>query len=108
MVHFKKFGLVSKVTFNAFQVLSGIFRDCLNKAEDSGLTSISFPSIGTGKLGFPKKPAAQTLFDEISTFSSKRQTKSLAEVTIILYSGDTETQQVKRMHLCSMLHALNH
>lgn len=71
------------------------------------MTSISFPSIGTGGLGFPKDLAARMLYDEIFKFSSKRQTKRLAEVTIILYSGDTETQQVKRMHFCSMLQVLN-
>ncbi|TWW80510.1 Poly [ADP-ribose] polymerase 14 [Takifugu flavidus] len=86
---------VTPASYNAqaVQALGGIFRDCLKKAEDSGMTSISFPSIGTGGLGFPKDLAAQMLYDEILKFSSKRQTKRLAEVTIILYSGDTETQQ---------------
>lgn len=65
-------------------------------AEDSGMTSISFPSIGTGRLGFQKDLVAQMLYDEISKFSSKRQTKSLVDVTITLYAGDTETQRVKR------------
>ncbi|XP_029700661.1 protein mono-ADP-ribosyltransferase PARP14-like isoform X3 [Takifugu rubripes] len=86
---------VTPASYNAQaeKALKGIFRDCLKKAEDSGMTSISFPSIGTGGLGFPKDLAAQMLYDEILKFSSKRQTKRLAEVTIILYSGDTETQQ---------------
>lgn len=65
-------------------------------AEDRGMTSISFPTIGTGRLGFPKDLVAQLLCGEISKFSHKRQTKRLAEVVIILYSGDTETQQVKK------------
>lgn len=77
------------------QTLSRIFRDCLNVAEDTGMTSISFPTIGTGRLGFPKDQVAQSLYGEIFKFSHKRQTKNLKEVTIILYSGDTETQQVK-------------
>lgn len=65
-------------------------------AEDSAVTSISFPAIGTGRLGFPKDLVAQMLYDEISKFSSDRQTKRLTDVTIALHSGDTETQQVKR------------
>lgn len=86
------------VTFCAVfsQILSGLFRDCLNLAEDLGMTSISFPTIGTGNLGFPKDLVAQLLYGEISKFSCKRQTIKLTEVTIILYSGDTQTQQVKR------------
>lgn len=70
--------------------------DCLNMAEDNGMTSISFPSIGTGGLGFAKDLVAQVLYDKISNFSQKRQTKRLMEVKIILHSKDTETQQVKR------------
>lgn len=60
------------------------------------MTSISFPTIGTGKLGFRKDLVAQLLYGEISNFSHKRQTKRLKDVTIILYSGDTETKQVRR------------
>nr|XP_033473820.1 poly(ADP-ribose) polymerase family member 14-related sequence 1 [Epinephelus lanceolatus] len=78
----------------AEKALSGIFKDCLAKAEDSGLTSISFPAIGTGNLGFPKDLAASLLLDDISTFSSKKQPKHLKKVVIILYSGDAQTIQV--------------
>lgn len=62
------------------------------------MTSISFPTIGTGGLGFPKDLVAHLLYGEISEFSQKRQTKRLTEVKIVLYFGDTETQQVKRRY----------
>lgn len=76
--------------------MSGIFKDCLNKAEDSGWTSISFPAIGTGNLQFPKDLAASLMLDEILAFSSKKQPKHLKEVVIVLYSGDAQTIQVKK------------
>ncbi|XP_029981171.1 protein mono-ADP-ribosyltransferase PARP14-like isoform X2 [Sphaeramia orbicularis] len=75
------------------KVLSGIFKDCLSKAEESGQRSISFPAIGTGNLGFPKDLVASMMLDEMLTFSSKKQPKHLKEVVIILYSGDTHTIQ---------------
>ncbi|XP_044073695.1 poly(ADP-ribose) polymerase family member 14-related sequence 1 isoform X2 [Siniperca chuatsi] len=78
----------------AEKILSGIFKDCLGKAEDSGLTSISFPAIGTGNLGFPKDLVASMMLDEILAFSSKKQPKHLKKVMIILYSGDAQTIQV--------------
>ncbi|XP_070832442.1 poly(ADP-ribose) polymerase family member 14-related sequence 1 isoform X2 [Chaetodon trifascialis] len=78
----------------AEKALSGIFKDCLGKAEDSGLTSISFPAIGTGNLGFPKDLVASLMLDEISAFSSKKQPKHLKKVVIILYSQDAQTIQV--------------
>lgn len=70
--------------------------DCLNKAEDSGRTSISFPAIGTGNLQFPKDLAASLMLDEILAFSSKKQPKQLKKVVIVLYSGDAQTIQVKK------------
>ncbi|XP_031730886.1 poly(ADP-ribose) polymerase family member 14-related sequence 1 isoform X2 [Anarrhichthys ocellatus] len=77
----------------ADKLLSGIFKDCLGKAEDNGLTSISFPAIGTGNLGFPKDLAASLMLDEILEFSSNKQPKHLKKVVIILYSQDAQTIQ---------------
>lgn len=85
----------------AFQTLSGIFKDCLGKAEGSGMTSISFPAIGTGNLGFPKDLVASVMLDEILAFSSKTQPKHLKKIVIILYSGDAQTIQVRKEKLCS-------
>ncbi len=79
----------------ALQILSGIFKDCLHKAEDSGLTSISFPAIGTGNLGFPKDLVASVMLDEILEFSRTKQPKHLKKVVIILYTGDAQTVQVR-------------
>ncbi|XP_074514233.1 poly(ADP-ribose) polymerase family member 14-related sequence 1 [Sebastes fasciatus] len=78
----------------AEKTLSGIFKNCLGKAEDSGLTSISFPAIGTGNLGFPKNLVASLMLDEILAFSTKKQPKHLKKVVIILYSQDAQTIQV--------------
>ncbi|XP_032368806.1 poly(ADP-ribose) polymerase family member 14-related sequence 1 isoform X2 [Etheostoma spectabile] len=78
----------------ADKILSGIYKGCLGKAEEGGLTSISFPAIGTGNLGFPKDLAASLMLDEILAFSSKKQPKHLKKVVIIIYSQDARTIQV--------------
>ncbi|XP_035860523.1 poly(ADP-ribose) polymerase family member 14-related sequence 1 isoform X2 [Sander lucioperca] len=78
----------------ADKTLSGIYKGCLGKAEEGGLTSISFPAIGTGNLGFPKDLAASLMLDEILAFSSTKQPKHLKKVVIILYSQDAQTIQV--------------
>ncbi|XP_073330301.1 poly(ADP-ribose) polymerase family member 14-related sequence 1 isoform X2 [Pagrus major] len=78
----------------ADKILKGIFKDCLDRAEDTGLTSISFPAIGTGNLNFPKDLVASLMLDEILAFSSKSQPKLLKEIVIILYPGDPKTIQV--------------
>ncbi|TNN79433.1 Poly [ADP-ribose] polymerase 14 [Liparis tanakae] len=70
-----------------------ILKDCLGRAEDSGLTSMSFPAIGTGNLGFPKDLVASLMLDEILAFSSTKQPKHLKTVVIILYPKDALTIQ---------------
>ncbi|KAM7407781.1 hypothetical protein PAMA_003509 [Pampus argenteus] len=77
----------------ADKTLQGIFKDCLGKAEGSGLTSITFPAIGTGNLGFPKDIASSSMFDEIIAFS-KKQPKHLKNIIIVLYPKDAQTIQV--------------
>ncbi|KAK2906310.1 poly(ADP-ribose) polymerase family member 14-related sequence 1 [Channa argus] len=77
----------------AEKTLRGIFKDCLDKAENAGLASISFPAIGTGNLGFPKDLVASMMLDEIIAFS-KKHPKNLKKAVIILYSGDAQTIQV--------------
>ncbi|XP_033990535.1 poly(ADP-ribose) polymerase family member 14-related sequence 1 [Trematomus bernacchii] len=75
----------------ADKTLSVIFTECLAKAEEMGLTSICFPAIGTGQLGYPKDLVASTLLDTIDQFSSKKQPKHLKKVMIILYPLDAQT-----------------
>ncbi|KAM8855349.1 poly(ADP-ribose) polymerase family member 14-related sequence 1 [Spinachia spinachia] len=77
----------------AEKLLSGIFKECLAMAEDSGLTSIAFPAIGTGNLGYPKDIAASLMLDEILAFSSNKQSTNLKKVVIILYPQDAQTIQ---------------
>ncbi|RVE58381.1 hypothetical protein OJAV_G00209100 [Oryzias javanicus] len=77
----------------AEQALSGIFKDCLEKAENGNLASISIPAIGTGNLGFPKTLVASMMLDKILEFSSQAQPKHLKKVEIVIFSGDAPTIQ---------------
>ncbi|KAM4731160.1 LOW QUALITY PROTEIN: poly(ADP-ribose) polymerase family member 14-related sequence 1 [Anableps anableps] len=75
------------------KTLAGIFKDCLDLAEKSHFTSISFPAVGTGNLGFPKDLVASLMLDKFLEFST-RQSKHLTKITVVLYPGDTQTIQV--------------
>lgn len=68
----------------------------MDLAEKTGLTSISFPAVGTGKLGFPKDLVASLMLDKILEFSSQRQSKNLKKVVVILYPGNTEIIKVMK------------
>ncbi|KAI4900851.1 hypothetical protein NFI96_003772 [Prochilodus magdalenae] len=75
------------------EVLKHIVRNCLKKAEQQNMISISFPAIGTGNLGFPKDLVSNTLLREIHAFSAKRRPQSLKEVTVVVHPSDNETVQ---------------
>lgn len=74
------------------KILKGIFRDCLTKADNAGLTSISFPAMGTGNLGFPKDRVMTWMLDECVAFSSNSP-KHLKKVVIVVFPGDVKTIQ---------------
>ncbi|XP_056145432.1 poly(ADP-ribose) polymerase family member 14-related sequence 1 [Lampris incognitus] len=78
----------------AQKILSGIMKDCLVQAEDNKLSSITFPAIGTGNLGFPKGLVVSLMLDEILNFSSSKQPKHLKKVVLILHPRDAPTIQV--------------
>ncbi|XP_076023922.1 poly(ADP-ribose) polymerase family member 14-related sequence 1 isoform X2 [Genypterus blacodes] len=75
------------------KILTGIFKDCLSKAEASRQTSITFPAVGTGNLGFPKDLVASIMLNEILEFSTKKHPKHLKKVVIVLYPTDLQTIQ---------------
>ncbi|KAM4609063.1 poly(ADP-ribose) polymerase family member 14-related sequence 1 [Polymixia lowei] len=78
----------------AQKMLKGILKDCLDQAEDNGLTSITFPAIGTGNLGFPKDLVASLMLDGVLKFSRNKQPKHLKTVVFTLYPNDAQTIQV--------------
>ncbi|XP_041856787.1 poly(ADP-ribose) polymerase family member 14-related sequence 1 isoform X2 [Melanotaenia boesemani] len=77
----------------AEKTLRGIFQDCLGLAESTRVSSMSFPAVGTGNLGFPKDLVASLMLDKILEFSSTKQPKHLKKVEIVLYPGDAQTIQ---------------
>lgn len=76
------------------QNLGGIIEECLKVTEQLSLSSITFPAIGTGNLGYPKQYVAKLFFDEVFKFSQTENPKSLKEVHFVLHASDTTTVQV--------------
>ena len=57
---------------------------CLQKADLHGLTSISFPAVGTGNIQKGAKEAAEAMLAAISKFAQEEPT-SLAFIRIVIY-----------------------
>ena len=71
------------------------------------MTSISFPAIGTGNLGFPKDLVASLMLEKIISFSSQKQPKHLKKIVIVLYPGDAQTIKVTEVNKCSSFFMLS-
>ncbi|XP_044293868.1 protein mono-ADP-ribosyltransferase PARP14-like [Varanus komodoensis] len=75
---------------HAMKKLGDIVGECLKKAEELSLSSISFPAIGTGGFAFPKSEVAKLMYDKVFQF---RGMKSLQEVHFLLHANDKDNIQ---------------
>jgi O-acetyl-ADP-ribose deacetylase (regulator of RNase III) len=70
------------------EILESAYRESLKIAAARKLTSISFPSIGTGAYGYPVDKAAKVALKAVASFL-KEKTTSLREITFVLYDSPT-------------------
>jgi len=70
------------------EILASSYLESLKLAAANNLTSISFPSIGTGAYGYPVDEAAKVALRAVVSFL-KEKTTSLREVTFVLYDSQT-------------------
>lgn len=73
-------------------MLQTLFERSLNIAHDMGMTSIAFPMIGCGNLGFSPTQVMAAVLDACSLFHMR--SSSLVRVDVIVYERDLVTQQV--------------
>ncbi|XP_053383647.1 protein mono-ADP-ribosyltransferase PARP14-like isoform X2 [Mercenaria mercenaria] len=59
---------------------------CLTEAINSGYSTIAFPTIGTGRLGFPPDGVAHSMINAVCDIGSHFTNASLTDVTIVVYS----------------------
>lgn len=78
---------------SAQQVLNDVVTKCLSEASRQGYTSLAFPVLGTGNLGFPAPVVAQTMLGAISQFEQTMPSTSLRDVRIVVYPADTRNLQ---------------
>ncbi|XP_053407780.1 protein mono-ADP-ribosyltransferase PARP14-like isoform X2 [Mercenaria mercenaria] len=71
--------------------LHKLVTSCLAEAQRQNQTSIAFPAIGTGNLGFPKDIVAREMFKAVSKFSAANPNPSVKDVRFIVYQKDLTT-----------------
>ena len=64
---------------------------CLREADKQKVRTVVFPTIGTGKLGYPKDLAAKEMFTAIAEFSKENRQTTVKEIRIVIYQEDMPT-----------------
>ena len=67
---------------------------CLQEADKRQATSIAFPAVGTGQLGFPRDIVAKEMFSAVGKFENKHRNSSVTEVKFVVYHKDFATVKV--------------
>ncbi|KAF6385254.1 poly(ADP-ribose) polymerase family member 15 [Rhinolophus ferrumequinum] len=75
------------------QIMANIIKKCLTTVEQQSFSSITFPMIGTGNLGFPKAVFADLMFSEVLKYSSSVWLKTLQKVHFLVHLDDDESHQ---------------
>lgn len=74
-------------------------RKCLEEANDSSYTTLVFPAMGTGQLGYPRDQVAEMMYQTIIDFDRKSAGPNLKHIKFICFPGDLETCEVKQNHI---------
>ncbi|XP_013409521.1 uncharacterized protein LOC106173081, partial [Lingula anatina] len=81
------------------QVLSSLMSQCLAQAHQDGVSSIAFPTIGTGNLKFPKEAVADVMFKEAVQFSANNSQTKVKDIRFVLYPQDAQSITSFKMKL---------
>lgn len=83
------FHVLWHVNHSMHLTLKDAIKNCLRKCLQTSAHSISFPALGTGKIGVEKYIAAQTMLSEVLTFAEEHPKKPLT-VKFVIFPEDRE------------------
>lgn len=75
------------------QIMANIIKKCLTTADQQSFSSITFPMIGTGRLGFPKAVFADLILSEVFKYSSTVWLKTLQKIHFLVHLVDDDGRQ---------------
>ena len=87
-------------TDNAQQLLEKTIHNAFKLADEKNLKSIAFPSIGSGRAGFPKQTAAQIILRAINNYFVTVMGSSIKQVYFVLF--DTESVGIYTSELAKL------
>ncbi|XP_077330119.1 core histone macro-H2A.1 isoform X3 [Lithobates pipiens] len=79
------------------ELLEKTVKNCLALADEKKIKSIAFPSIGSGRNGFPKQTAAQLILRGISNYFVSTMSSSIKTVYFVLFDSESIGIYVQEM-----------
>ncbi|KAM4678599.1 core histone macro-H2A.1 isoform 2-T2 [Discoglossus pictus] len=79
------------------ELLEKTVKNCLALADEKKIKSIAFPSIGSGRNGFPKQTAAQVILRAISSYFVSTMSSSIKTVYFVLFDSESIGIYVQEM-----------
>nr|XP_006631838.1 PREDICTED: core histone macro-H2A.1 isoform X2 [Lepisosteus oculatus] len=79
------------------ELLEKTVKNCLALADEKKLKSVAFPSIGSGRNGFPKQTAAQLILKAISSYFVSTMSSSIKTVYFVLFDSESIGIYVQEM-----------
>ncbi|XP_015239719.1 core histone macro-H2A.1 isoform X2 [Cyprinodon tularosa] len=79
------------------EMLEKTVKNCLALADEKKLKSVAFPSIGSGRNGFPKQTAAQLILKAISSYFVATMSSSIKTVYFVLFDSESIGIYVQEM-----------
>nr|XP_054773786.1 core histone macro-H2A.1-like [Lytechinus pictus] len=73
----------------AISNLEKCIKNCLALADEKKITSIAIPSVSSGRAGFPKQTAAETILRTISHYFVSVMASSLKQIYFVLYDQES-------------------
>lgn len=70
-------------------LLDTTVKNCLALADQKKLKSVAFPSIGSGRNGFPKQTAAQLILRAINSYFVSTMSSSIKTVYFVLFDNES-------------------
>ncbi|KAI4875642.1 hypothetical protein NFI96_025982, partial [Prochilodus magdalenae] len=88
------------VVTSSSQTVHKVVSVCLERADKRGFSSISFPAIGTGHLGFGKEEVSRIMIRAVAEFAQKMKVKKM-DVHFVIFHKDLDTYKAFEMQMAS-------
>ncbi|XP_076854470.1 protein mono-ADP-ribosyltransferase PARP9 [Brachyhypopomus gauderio] len=74
-------------SYNADKILHSVVMKCLSMASKDGFSSLAFPTIGTGNLGFRNEDVSKIMMSAVQEFAQTHRGKKM-DVYFVIFSQD--------------------